>query len=75
MNSNVVPIKDRNTLYKRPVILKMKWQRKFNSTHLKEIHKQYLEVYNKIFVSVLLWYIYRYSYLNQQSFRHLGFNL
>ena len=51
----------------------MKWQRKFNSTHLKEIQKQYLEVYNKIFLSVLLWY--RYSHLNQQSVRHLGFNL
>ena len=30
----------------------MKWQQKFNSSHLKEIQKQHIEVHYKIFIYV-----------------------
>ena len=47
----------------------MKWQQKFNSSHLKEIQKQHIEVYYKIFIYVSFRAI---SYLNQRTVRHLG---
>ena len=50
-------------------VVKEKWQQKFNSSHLKEIQKQSIEVYYKIFKSVFLW---RFSHLNQRTVRHLG---
>ena len=52
-----------------PPLMKGKWQQKFNSSHLKEIKKQCIEVYCKIFISFFFWQIY--SHLNQRTVRHL----
>ena len=39
-------------------ILKGKWQQKFLASHLKETPKQYIEVYNRIFISALFGQIF-----------------
>ena len=48
-----------------------KWQEKINLPHLKKIQKEHIEVYYRIFISVLLHEIFSPT-INQRTVRHLG---
>ena len=57
-----------NTVGNSIQMVKGKWQRKFNSSHLKEIQKQCIEVCCKV---CYLFYFGRYCHLNRQTVRHV----